>query len=101
MIAEPSRDWHVFQQIFVEHWDGFQQAHHRYDTPYYDGLVTKMLACGQPEKMGYMDYRCLNGGEGHQRVSMRCKSSLCLRCGKVYVDNWVSQGSQRRHEGVI
>jgi hypothetical protein len=32
---------------------------------------------------------------------MRCQSSLCLRCAKVYVDNWVSQVRQMLHEGVI
>jgi Putative transposase len=32
---------------------------------------------------------------------MRGKSSLGLRCAKVSVENWVSQVSQRRHEGVI
>jgi hypothetical protein len=32
---------------------------------------------------------------------MSCKSSLCLRCAKVYVDNWVSQVSKMLHEGVI
>jgi hypothetical protein len=32
---------------------------------------------------------------------MSCKSSLCLRCAKVYVDNWVSQVSQMLHAGVI
>jgi hypothetical protein len=32
---------------------------------------------------------------------MSCKSSLCLRCAKVSVDNWVSQVSQMLHEGVI
>jgi hypothetical protein len=34
-------------------------------------------------------------------VAMSCKSSLCLRCAKVYVDNWVSQVSQVLHAGVI
>jgi hypothetical protein len=32
---------------------------------------------------------------------MSCKSSLCLRCAKVSVDNWVSQVSRVLHEGVI
>jgi len=32
---------------------------------------------------------------------MSCKSSLCLRCAKVYVDNWVAQVSKTLHEGVI
>jgi hypothetical protein len=101
MITEPSRDWNVFQQIFVEHWDGFKRVCPRYDRPYYDGLVDKMLGCGNPEKMGYIAYRCLHCGEGTHRVSMSCKSSLCLRCTKVYVDNWVSQVSRMLHEGVI
>ena len=52
MLAAPSRDWSVFTQIFADHWEAFQHAHPRYQTPYYDGLVAKMLACGNPEKMG-------------------------------------------------
>ena len=51
--------------------------------------------------MGSIEYRCLQCGEGTHRVAMSCKSSLCLRCAKVYVDNWVSQVSQMLHEGVI
>ena len=91
----------VFQQIFADHWDAFQCAHPRYQTSYYDGLVAKMLACGNPEKMGYVEYRCLQCGQGTHRVAMSCKSSLCLRCAKVHVDNWVSQVSTMLHEGVI
>src|ERR1700757_1746313 len=101
MIPAPSQDWNVFQQIFVEHWDGFKRVYPRYQTPYYDDLVDKMLACGDPERMGYIEYRCLHCGEGTHRVAMSCKSSLCLRCAKVYVDNWVSQVSQVLHAGVI
>src|SRR6266496_5657169 len=101
MIAAPSGDWNVFQQIFAEHWDGFTHAHPRYQTSYYDGLVAKMLACGNLEKMGSVEYRCLQCGQGKHLVSMSCKSSLCLRCAKVYVDNWVSQVSTMLHEGVI
>src|SRR5918998_3823268 len=59
-----------------------------------------MLECGNPDKMGYLDYRCHPCGQGNHLVSMSCKSSLCLRCSKVYVDNWVSQVSQVLHEGV-
>ena len=32
---------------------------------------------------------------------MSCKSALCLRCAKVYVDDFVSLVSQRLHEGII
>jgi hypothetical protein len=101
MLAAPARDWNVFKQIFADHWDGFTHTHPRYQTAYYDGLVAKMLGCGNPEKMGYVEYRCLHCGQEKHRVAMSCKSSLCLRCAKVYVDNWVSQVSKVLHEGVI
>ncbi len=101
MMAAPSQDWNLFQQIFVEHWDGFKRVYPRYDKRYYDARVDKMLGCGNPDKMGYTEYRCLHCGEGTHRVAMSCKSSLCLRCAKVYVDNWVAQVSKIRHEGVI
>jgi hypothetical protein len=101
MLAAPSRDWNVFKQIVAEHWDGFTHAHPRYQTSYYEGLVAKMRGCGNPEKMGSIEYRCLHWGQGKHLVAMSCKSSLCLRCAKVYVDNWVSQVSKVLHEGVI
>src|SRR5437899_3216800 len=88
MLAAPTRDWNVFKQIFADHWDGFTHAHPRYQTAYYHDLVSKMLACGNPDKMGSIEYRCLHGGQGQHLVSMSCKSTLCLRCAKVYVDNW-------------
>jgi hypothetical protein len=101
MHAAPSQGWNVFKQIFAEHWDEFKRVHHRYDAPYYDALVHKMLGCGDPEKVGDIAYRCLQCGKGTHRVAMSCKSSLCLRCAKVYVDNWVSQVSTMLHAGVI
>ena len=101
MLAAPSGAWSVFQQIFAEHWEAFQYAHPRYQTPYYHGLVGKMLACGNPAKIGYIEYRCLHCGQGKHVVAMSCKSSLCLRCAKVAVDTWVSQVSRVLHEGVI
>ena len=99
-IATPPA-WSVFKQIFAEHWDGFKRAYPRYDRCYYDGLVAKRLGCGDPDQMGDSAYRCLRCGEGTHRVAMSCKSSLCLRCAKVYVDTWGSQVSQMLHEGVI
>lgn len=101
MIAAPSQDWNVFKQLFAEHWDGFKRVYPRYDKRYYDELVDKMLGCGNPDKMGSTEYRCLHCGEGTHRVAMSGKSSLCLRCAKVSVDNWVSQVSHMLHEGVI
>ena len=101
MVAERSRDWSVFQQIFADPWEAFQHAHPRYQTPYYHGLVGKMLACGTPAKIGYREYRCLPCGQRKPVVAMSCTSSLCLRCAKVAVANGVSQVSRMLHEGVI
>jgi hypothetical protein len=101
MLAAPGRAWSVFQQIFADHWEAFQQAHARYQTPYYAGLVAKMLACGQPAQIGSSESRCLDCGQGTHVVALSCKSSLCLRCATVYVDNWVSQVSHVVHEGVL
>ena len=73
MMAAPSRDWNLFKQIFADHWEPFQHAHPRYQTAYYDDLVAKMLACGNPEKMGYVEYRCLQCGQGTHLVAIRCR----------------------------
>lgn len=100
-MAEPSRDWNVFTQSFVEHWDGFKHVYPRDNQRDYAALVDKMLGCGNPENMGSIESRCLHGGEGKHLVSMSGQSSLCLRCAQVYVDHWVSQVSTMLHEGVI
>jgi len=101
MRPPPSGDWSVFTQICADHWDPFQRAHPRYQTSYANGLVATMLAWGNPDKMGSMEYRCLHCGQGKPLVAMRCQSSLCLRCATVSVDTWVTQVSQALHEGGI
>ena len=88
MKPDPTPGWNVFKQVFHDHWDEFKQFYPRYDTAYYDELVDKMLGCGNPEKIGYLDYRCLDCGQGKHLVAMSCKSALCLRCAKVYVDDF-------------
>jgi hypothetical protein len=100
-VAEPSRDWRVFKQIFADHWEAFQHAQPRYQTSSYDSLVTKRLACGNPAKMGDVEYRCQQCGQGKHLGARSWQSSWCLRCAKVYVDTWVSQVRKVLHEGVI
>ena len=71
----------TFKQIFREHWDEFQQAYPRYAGDEYDAVVQKMLACGDPEKMGFVQYRCCSCGES-RRIAM--KSSPCrTSCGAI------------------
>ena len=90
MMAQASRDWRVFKPLFAAHGDEFKLVHPRYQSAYYEGLVAKMLDCGNPDKMGDIEYHCEPCGQGKHLVSMSCNSSLCWRCAKVYVDNWVS-----------
>jgi hypothetical protein len=101
MAAEVTAGWNVCKEIVTDHWGGLQQRRARYDRPYYDALVEKRLSCGNPERMGDIEYRCEHCGQGKHLVSMRCKSSLCLRCAQVSVDNWVAQVSKMLHDGVI
>jgi hypothetical protein len=101
MTAAAPPAWNLFNQIFAEHWDGFKPVHPRYNTRSYDSLGDKLLRCGEPEQIGAIEYRCLHCGQGKHLVAMSCQSSLCLRCAKVYGDNWVSQVSQMLHDGLI
>lgn len=101
MKVEDAKGWNVFKQISMDHGDGFKKKYPRYNKQYYDEQVKRMLFCGNPEEMGYIRCLCFSCGAGKRVVSMSCKSTMCLRCGKVSVDEWVSQGSKMLHEGII
>jgi hypothetical protein len=79
MLAQPSGDWSVFKQIFVDHWDAFQHAHPLYQASYYDGLVAKMLNCGNPEQMGYLKMQV-----GHAHFPLGEQSTSWLSKAKVW-----------------
>jgi hypothetical protein len=89
MLAAPSRDWNVFQQIFAEHWAGFTRAHPRYQTSYYNDLVAKMLACGNPEKMGYLEGSCWISGSwicrGHPIALLSLFPPSCPYFSKAFL----------------
>jgi hypothetical protein len=95
------KDRNVFKKIFQDNWEAFKIKNSKYATDYYEDIVTRMINCGDPEKMGFLEYQCTACGQCSRKVSMSCKSTMCLSCGKVYVDNWVSQVSKVLHEGVI
>ncbi|MGQ3683525.1 MAG: transposase zinc-binding domain-containing protein, partial [Candidatus Loosdrechtia sp.] len=99
--AKEVKGWNVFKQIFADHWEGFKRKYPRYNQRRYEEQVKKMLSCGNPGEMGYIGYLCMSCGRGSRVVSMSCKSTMCLRCGKVYVDEWVGQVSKILHDGVI
>ena len=46
-----------------------------------------MLDCGDPEKMGYVQYRCPFCGET-RRIAFTCKSCFCLSCDQPRMAQW-------------
>lgn len=92
-------DQEVFRQIFIDHWSSFQAKHPSYSNTQYDEVIAKMLGCGK-ESGGYSEYLCMHCGCGRRVICFTCKSSFCLSCTKVYVDNFVSQVSKLLHPGV-
>jgi Transposase zinc-binding domain len=91
-------DKDTFKQIFRDHWETFQQHHPRYQERHVQAAIEKMLGCGTPEA-GYTTYLCPHCLE-EKRVAFSCKSSFCLSCCKVYVDEWVAHIGRTLYEGV-
>jgi hypothetical protein len=89
----------TFKRIFEEHWGDFKVVYPRFDTSYYDTVVQKMLNCGDPKKMGFVQYRCFSCLET-RRIAFTCKSSFCLSCSHVYSDQWAEFVGRRLFPGV-
>jgi hypothetical protein len=96
IIQRVSKD--TFKQIFRDHWATFQQCHPRYQDRHMQAVIDKMLGCGTPES-GYITYRCPHCLD-EKRVAFSCKSSFCLSCCKVYIDQWVDHIGRTLYEGV-
>ena len=92
-------DRNTFKHIFQDHWEDFKARYPRYDRPHYNETVQKMLDCGDPDKMGFVQYRCTNCGQT-RRIAFTCKSCFCLSCAKVYTDRWAEFIGRRLLPGV-
>ncbi len=92
-------DIDTFKQIFRDHWETFKATYPRFDTPDYDTAVEKMLDCGDPEKMGYVQYRCLGCG-ATRRIALTCKSCFCLSCAQPRMSQWADFIGRRLFPGV-
>jgi hypothetical protein len=79
-----------FKEIFEKFWEPFKKKFPRYQDVRYDEVVKKMLGCGNPEN-GFSTYICCRCGGDKKKVPFSCKSSFCLSCAKVYIDNWVAR----------
>jgi hypothetical protein len=91
-------DKETFKQIFRDHWEAFWQREGHHLRPEVPEVVEKMLGCGDPAR-GYSTYLCEHCLE-EKRVAFSCKSSFCLSCCKVYIDQWVRHIGQTLYEGV-
>lgn len=91
-------DKETFKQIFRDHWATFQQGAERYQDHHVQSVIDKMLGCGTLEA-GYTTYLCPHCLE-EKRVAFSCKSSFCLSCCKVYIDQWVDHIGATLYEGV-
>ena len=79
----------VVIQIFADHWSRFKEFHPEDVTEEIDENVEKMMGCGLLQN-GFLEYRCTTGCDHRHLIAFTCKSRFCLRCGKVYIDKWVS-----------
>ncbi len=87
-------------EIFKKSWSSFKQKHPGYATKYYDSIIKKVLACGDPG-FGYVEFQCLDCGIGRHVVGFSCKTKFCLRCGRVFAEGFVSEVMEKLHEGVV
>ncbi|MFW5928505.1 MAG: IS91 family transposase [Thermoplasmatota archaeon] len=78
-----------FKQIFRGHFERFQQKKSGYDTDYYTEVIEKMLNCAEKEN-GYAKYMCMECGE-EKIVPFTCKSSFCLSCARIRLEEWLSK----------
>src|SRR5438128_12503315 len=76
MYAEVTPGWHVFKQIFTEHWEGVKPFRPRSNTPDYDDLVDTRLRRGSPDQIGYITYRSLTRRQTKQTVDTSCPTTL-------------------------
>jgi hypothetical protein len=90
----------IFKRIFEDHWEEFKTVSRRFDTPWHNQTVRRMLDCGDPDKMGFIQYRCPSCGET-RRIAFTCKSCFCLSCSKVYTDRWADFVGRRLFPGVV
>ena len=101
MHVSKSTSNNVYKQIFLDHWPSFKKEYPWFANDYYDSLVSKLLDCGNPKRIGYAEYQCTCCGVGSRIVPMSCKSYLCLSCAKGKIDKWVCRVSRLLHPGII
>ena len=91
-------DKETFKQIFRDHLEGFLVKHPSYQKDYKLEVIEKMLNCAE-EQSGYAKYKCLDCQE-ERIVPFTCKSSFCLSCARIRLEEWLSQVEETLFEHV-
>jgi len=79
------------KQIFQEHWEDYLFENKDSLPDYIISTVEKMLACRDPEKLGYHKYSCPHHSDTYIIIPHSCKCRLCTSCGKILTDHWVAK----------
>ena len=96
-MLETLRGRYTIKQILEDehrHWKRFEEKYRSSLRPAIIESVAKVLACRDPERMGYHRYRCLTPGCFSERiVPHSSKSRFCSSCWKVMTDRWMEKTS--------
>lgn len=79
------------KHIFQEHWDDYLSKNKDSIPQHVIDTVEKMLACRNPNKLGYHKYRCPDHPEISVTVPHSCKCGFCTTCGKILTDKFVDK----------
>lgn len=81
---------YTIKQIFQDNWDKYLENHP--DTAdYIVETIEKILACRDPEKLGYTTMACPFHSDQYVVIPHSCKSRFCNSCGKVATDKWLNK----------
>lgn len=77
------------KEIFQDHWETYLSQYGDTLPDYVTRTVEKMLACRDPDSLGYHKYACPEHPDEHIVVPHSCKTRFCNSCGKLLTDKWV------------
>ena len=81
----------TIREIFKDHWESILAKHKSQLPEYVVDTVNKMLACRDPQKLGYAKYSCPDHPEQVTVVPHSCKSRFCNTCGVLQTNKWMNK----------
>lgn len=81
----------TIREIFKDHWGSILAKHKERLPQYVVDTVNKMLACRDPEKLGYAKYSCPDHPLEVRVVPHSCKSRFCNTCGVIQTNKWMNK----------